>query len=239
MKLKVLSSSSKGNCYILETHGEALIIEAGVPMAQIKQALNFNTYLVNGCLVSHRHKDHSGHVHEVVRAGIDVYAPGDVFWYSHNRNRPVVPGKGFLAGRFKVMPFEVEHDVPCFGYHVEHPEMGRLVFMTDTYMSKYTFSKVNHWLVEANYSDGILEESVINGHAHSSMKHRLMTSHMELSQTINMLKANDLSHARNIILLHLSDGNSNEKEFIQEVVEQTGKMVYAASKGLEVDLSIH
>ena len=42
MKLKVLGSSSAGNCYILESDTEALIIEAGLPFMEVKKALNFN-----------------------------------------------------------------------------------------------------------------------------------------------------------------------------------------------------
>jgi ribonuclease BN (tRNA processing enzyme) len=51
------------------------------------------------------------------------------------------------------------------------------------------------------------------------------------------LKRNDLSQVNNIILIHLSDGSSNEARFIREVTEQTGKRVFAADKGIEVELS--
>ena len=39
MKLNVLGSDSNGNCYILQTDTEALIIEAGVRMPDVKKAL--------------------------------------------------------------------------------------------------------------------------------------------------------------------------------------------------------
>lgn len=37
MVLKVLGSSSQGNCYILENRDEALIIEAGVRFIEVKR----------------------------------------------------------------------------------------------------------------------------------------------------------------------------------------------------------
>ena len=43
MVLKVLGSGSSGNCYILESDTEALIIEAGVPFLDVKKALDFPT----------------------------------------------------------------------------------------------------------------------------------------------------------------------------------------------------
>jgi hypothetical protein len=38
MVLKVLGSSSKGNCYILENSQEALIIEAGISFSKVRSA---------------------------------------------------------------------------------------------------------------------------------------------------------------------------------------------------------
>lgn len=52
--LKILNSSSKGNCYIIETSTENLIIECGVAYKNIKNALNENKNTV-GCLISHHH----------------------------------------------------------------------------------------------------------------------------------------------------------------------------------------
>ena len=41
MKLKIISTGSQGNSYILENENEALIIEAGVRFIEIKKALSF------------------------------------------------------------------------------------------------------------------------------------------------------------------------------------------------------
>ena len=49
-----------------------------------------------------------------------------------------------------------------------------------------------------------------------------------------MLSANDLSKVNNIVLIHLSDSNSNEKQFVKEVYELTGKNVCAAYNGMEI-----
>ena len=42
MKLKIISTGSQGNCYILENEQEALIIEAGVKFIEVKKAICFN-----------------------------------------------------------------------------------------------------------------------------------------------------------------------------------------------------
>lgn len=74
MVLKVLGSSSHGNSYILENDREALLLEAGVRFASVKQALDYNITKVVGCLITHEHKDHAGYINEVLKATVPVYA---------------------------------------------------------------------------------------------------------------------------------------------------------------------
>lgn len=140
-------------------------------------------------------------------------------------------------GSFKILPFDVHHDVPCVGFVIEHPEMGKLLFATDTMMLEYRFDGLNHIMIEANYSDDILEKNIDNGVVRSVMKDRLMTTHLSLENAIGMLKANDLSNVNEIILIHLSDNNSDVLTFRDAVVRATGKPVYIAKKGLEVEVN--
>lgn len=55
MKLSVLASGSRGNCYVIQNKDEALIIECGVRMSVIKKSLNFDISKVVGVLISHEH----------------------------------------------------------------------------------------------------------------------------------------------------------------------------------------
>lgn len=55
MYLKVLSSNSSGNCYILESENDVLILEAGVSFSAVKEALNFNISKIRGVCISHEH----------------------------------------------------------------------------------------------------------------------------------------------------------------------------------------
>jgi phosphoribosyl 1,2-cyclic phosphodiesterase len=49
-----------------------------------------------------------------------------------------------------------------------------------------------------------------------------------LEQVKEFLKANDLSKVQQIVLIHLSDGNSDEALFKTEIQKLTGKPVYVA-----------
>jgi len=52
-----------------------------------------------------------------------------------------------------------------------------------------------------------------------------------------MLSANDLSQVNNIVLIHLSDSNSDEIQFQNEVSELTGKNVTVASNGMTINFN--
>lgn len=239
MILKVLGSSSQGNCYILENEKEALIIEAGVRFVELKKALGFDIRKVSGCLITHQHNDHAKYIKAMVESGFPTLAPEEVWrakGVTGSRAYCIERGKGYRFGRFKVLPFDACHDVPCVGYLIDHPETGRIMFLTDSCMCEYVFPGLNQVMIECNYSDAKLVEAINAGRTLPSQRERLMTSHMELNTCKGFLCANDLTNVANIILLHLSDNNSDEKHFVSEIERQTGKVVYAAHTGLEIEL---
>ena len=103
-------------------------------------------------------------------------------------------------------------------------------------MFEYRLPNLNHVMIEANYSDAILQQNIDRGFMPPSMRSRLFSSHMELETTKEVLRTTDLSAANEVILLHLSDGNSNAKGFAEEVRQIAGKPAYIARAGLEVNL---
>ena len=52
-----------------------------------------------------------------------------------------------------------------------------------------------------------------------------------------VLQANDLSKVNNIVLIHLSPGNSNAIAFKQGIKCLTGKNVHIADKGVVIDFN--
>lgn len=240
MELKILGSSSSGNSYILETKDEALLIEAGINFMNVKKALNFQLKKVVGCLISHRHNDHAKHIRKIAEYGIYTLALDDVIEskeVSGNRVKAISFGKGYKFGKFKVIPFPAHHDVPCVGFLIDHPESGRIMFLTDSCECEYVFPKLNHILVECNYYDKKLIENIKNGNTIEYQRYRLQNSHMELSSCKEFLRNNDLSTVTNIVLLHLSNDNGDEPLFVSDIQKLTGKEVYAAKPGLNIELT--
>lgn len=237
MKLIVLGSSSKGNGYILTTGEEALIIECGVPFSAAQKALNFNVSSVVGILVSHRHGDHAKYLPDYAKLGVKVFAGEDVL--SGNENGVTIDGpmcKTSMGG-FNVVAFEVAHDVPTHGFHIQHPDMGNTLFLTDTYLCEYVFPDLSNILIEANFSDEILRSNLQKGITPRFVADRVWESHMEIETTKEVLKAHDLTKLVNIVLIHLSDHNSDADMFEREISGIAGRPVHVARKGLTLNLS--
>ena len=243
MVLKCLGSGSSGNCYLFEASDGVLILECGIPFIEIKKALRFQLNGVLGCVISHEHKDHSKCLKDLLRSGIKVLALPEVFDSQQVSNRvfckELHPMHGYQVGGFKIFCLSVAHDVPCLGFVIEHREIGKLLFITDTMMLEYRIPKLNHIMIEANYADDILQYDIDNGIVPSSLRNRLMHSHMEIETTKGILRANDLSAVSEIILVHLSGNNGDARRFAKEISETAGKPTYIAKSGAEFNLSMY
>ena len=242
MRLTVLGSNSLGNGYILEAVQEALVVETGVRLSEYKKALGWRLNKVAGAIVTHEHNDHAGHLSDFVKAGIKVYALPDVFAAHGLMGMPftnvIQPRHTFKVGGFKVMAIGVHHDCPCVAYLIEHEEMGKLLFVTDTMEFNYRIPNLRHIMLEANYADDILNERIESGLVPPSMRPRLLKSHLEIEATKAILSRQDLSGVNKIILIHLSDGNSDERRFVDEVQKQTLIETVVAKAGMQTDISI-
>lgn len=237
MKLKILGSSSKGNCYVLENETEALILECGISFIEVKKAIDFNLQKVAGCLITHEHKDHCKAINEVLKTSVPVYASAGTIQAMNGKGyhepHPLEAGKVYMIGRFKVLPFHTKHDcAEPFGYLIQHEETGNVLFATDTYYLPNRFQNLSNVLIEANYRLDILERNIAEGRIHKALRDRTLQSHMSFDTCRDALLSNDLKAVNNIVLIHLSDGNSNAVEFREGIHQATGKTVHIAEKGM-------
>ena len=242
MRLHIINSNSDGNCYLFtDNESNTLIVECGVRFERIKQAMDFDLNQVVGCIVTHEHGDHCKGVKDAVKSGIDIYATAGTikgFKFDHHRLNPITKGKAFNLGPFSVIAFDSHHDViePC-GFLIKHHEMGTTLFLTDTIYCDYQFPGLNNILIEANYSQDIIDEKLAGNRF---LRNRVIQSHMSVETCLETLQANDLSAVNNIVLIHLSDRNSDAKVFKQRIEDATLKTVSIATAGLTIDnFNIH
>jgi phosphoribosyl 1,2-cyclic phosphodiesterase len=182
-------------------------------------------------------------VNEFLKSGIDCFASQGT-WGNRVFNSDLLHEKvleknaGYVIGNFKVIPFETKHDAAeSLGFFINHPETGNILFATDTYYLPCTFSNLSNILIEANYRMDILEENTRSGRISAARRNRTLQSHMSYETCLKTLLANDLSKVNNIVLIHLSNDNSNALDFQEGVRKATGKTTHVADKGLVMDFN--
>lgn len=234
IEIRPLASSSKGNCYYITDGNSPLLLDIGISMKQIRQGLGVSLTDVQGAFVTHEHKDHCKAVADVAKAGIDVYMSAGTritLGVTGHRIIDVRAGEQFTVGSWMVLPFDAQHDsAEPLGFLLASRMGEKLLYLTDSYYCKYTFSGLTHIMLECNHSYEILDRNVESGHLPPEMKKRLIKSHFSLENVIKFLQANDLSRVKEIWLIHLSDGNSDADLFKRAVQGLTGKPVYIAAE---------
>ena len=229
MIIKTLATGSSGNCYLIDDGHTQILIECGITFKNIQRKLNFETSNISACLISHSHKDHCKGIQGVLNASLDCYTSkitASEIGIEHNRMKLYANKKAFKVGTFTILPFDVKHDVENHGFLIQSESGSKLLFATDTYYIKYKFKGITHLMIEANYSEAILNENIKFGHIHEFLGSRIKSSHFSLENLLVFLKANDLSKVQEIHLLHLSDTNSDAALFKSEVQKRTGKLVF-------------
>lgn len=236
MKLKTISTGSVGNGYVLETDTEVLLIECGVKFSEIKKAIDFNVSKIKGCIITHEHGDHAKYANDLIKQGVDIYAtPGTLKALKLNTKNHRVHefiqdsnedwGSQKIGG-FTIKPFDINHDAAQpVGFLIYHPECGTTLYLTDTSYSNHIFNGLNNLIIESNYSDEILEKKL---YSNTFLRDRIIGSHMSLETLLELLGKNDLRNVNNIVLIHLSDSNSNAVEFKNSVQKATNCNVTVA-----------
>lgn len=231
MNITVIASGSSGNAYRIDDGETSLLLDAGIPLKLIKQALNFRVRDLGGCLITHAHGDHAKAAGDLAKAGVDIYTSRgtlDACRLTGHRMKAVEALKEINIGTFAVLPFDVQHDAPePLGFLMTSRSTGeKLLYFTDTYYLKYRFTGLTHIMGECNYSMDIIEKSVRNGYIPPELVPRLIKSHMSLDHFLDLLRANDLRKVKQIYLLHLSNNNSDAGRFKEAVQRLTGTEVY-------------
>ena len=241
MKLITIGTGSSGNCYAMKSStGEILLIEAGIQAKKIIERIDFNIGNISGCLISHEHGDHAKGVQGLISYGVKIYATKGtrekIGAMDYHSGVTMHYEKEVQIGTFQVIAFEIEHDAeePA-GFLINHPECGKVLFLTDTMYSRYRFKNLNQIIIEANYEKSILDNNLTGDM--EFLRNRIVTSHMSIDTCERILSENDLRFVQNIVLIHLSDSNSNEAEFMRRINDLTGIKTHVSSAGMEIELS--
>jgi phosphoribosyl 1,2-cyclic phosphodiesterase len=241
MQLEIFATGSRGNSYILkDNEGRMLMLDCGISMQDVHRAVGFNPAALDACLVSHAHFDHLKSAKEMLKLYMPVYMSeptaelGGIDMQSSTL-RLIGASTTLRMGKWVVKPFETFHDADgSLGYLIRHVEEDiNICYVTDTGYIQYVFPKLHILLTECNYVDEVIDD---NKDEIGDRYLRLKETHLSLHRLKSYLSKVDKEYLRQIVLLHLSDSNSNAEQMQKELHEQTGVDVHIAEAGMTLKL---
>lgn len=239
VEILTLDSGSQANCYLIKHEGQTLIIDCGVHITTIKKALNYDFSNVVGCILSHEHKDHSKSAKELRDLGVKIYSSAgthvEIYLFAGYQD-VIQSGQTIRLGNFKIAAFDIQHDCKQpLGFLIEINNK-RLLFCTDTCYIKYKFENINLFMIEANFSEETVKNKMEKTPDNYRLYERVYTNHFSLEKCVAFLKENISSVTEKIILLHLSNRNSDKKKFIETVQNEINKPTFVAETGLYITI---
>lgn len=246
MKLRVEATGSRGNCYVLEEENYHLILDAGISYKALCRSDGFDLQKTVGCLVTHEHMDHASGAEDMVAAGIDLHMSRGTMEHVFEKDSPLIAhvnvhlaGDLFDAGPWTVKAFYTHHDsAEPFGYLLRHKVISmNVLYMTDTSYCEHEIPGLTHIIVECNYCLDILDRQSERGNINGKLKARIKSNHMALETLVAWIEGQRLHALEKIILVHLSDSNSDAARMKEEIQEATGIDTVIADAGQLIELS--
>ena len=239
MKIECAGTGSTGNCYILtDKKGNQCVLDCGVSYKKLLKADLINDR-PDLALVTHKHKDHSGHIKDFTDRGIPVFVPMQVKLDGYASSYLVDALMRDKEGRYakeavetwQFFPFRIDHEknVENVGYIVYSSVNDEgVVYITDASSISYgsvTLNKkpLSEFIIEVNYDDETLERNVKK--TGDQNLYRQAKRHMSLKKAVRWLSLQDLSGCSSIHVCHMSDRNCNEEKVKRTLKERFGKEI--------------
>lgn len=215
MILKTIATGSSGNCHaLIADTGEILLLDLGENEKKIKKGIGWRISDVVGAIVTHKHADHSKSVNDFERMGVPVLKP-----YENGSDIGLKNISGFKIQAFDLTTIDGRwthtdadgEPCPCYGFLIEHKEMGRMIYITDTAIVKWRFKNINHILLGVNYDKDMICPD------REGKKNHIFGGHMEIETACEFVKANNSDSLHNVIMCHLSADNADADKFIERM----------------------
>lgn len=235
IKFLCLGSGSSGNSYFLTTGNTSILIDAGLNMRTMRNALKPNGVdvdSIDAVFVTHDHADHIKAVGNLANdLDIPIFTTPEVH-LGINRNycvtskltekhvRYINKGETIRLGEFAVTAFEVPHDSSdCVGYRVEGGDTT-FCLITDvghvTPVIEQEVSRANYLVLESNHDVNML----MMGPYPSYLKGRIRSGrgHLSNDTTARLIAEHGTPELKRVWLCHLSEEN-NHPELARKTVE--------------------
>lgn len=249
MKFLSLGSGSSGNCYLLLTENDGLMIDAGVGTRKLRKYLRdygVPFTAIRRILVTHDHADHVKYAGAVSKMfGLPVYATQAVHGGIDSNvcvkkkvEKPLrhclEKGQTMLMGDFRVSPFGVPHDsTENVGYEIVADGVTFCLITDAGHVTEEMAEHIAHadyLVLEANHDEAMLESGPYPRHLKSRI--RCGTGHLSNTNCGLAIVANASPTLHRVWLCHLSAENNRVELALQTVTD------LLASHGIDTDKKV-
>lgn len=131
------------------------------------------------------------------------------------------------------MGLPVPHgDCPNFAYWIKLPDGQTVLFGTDLQEMPYNIKGISTLMLECNYCDETVLDNLCSGANINSRP----DNHLSLEKALETTRRLYSPKMNKVVLLHLSDGNSDENLIKRRFKEKLGIDVQIAISGLNICL---
>lgn len=249
MRVCSLASSSKGNCNIVYTDNEILVVDMGITLKDLEEKflrLKLDANNIVGVLVSHEHSDHTKGILSLVRKyNVPVYCHYDSVDGVINKTKISslcinrFSDNEFKIGSFKVSCFKVCHDVCCVGFNIV--ESGNKVsIVTDLghttkeiverlYDSRLVILEANHdekMVVASTKYPAVLKRRILSDHGH--------LSNISSAKVVAQLAQHNV---KQIVFAHLSEENNTPALCYSTICEYLNSVGVVPEVNIKLDIA--
>jgi len=204
----VLGSSSSGNSVFVQVDKTQILLDCGFSYKKIRLKLaSINRAPANIGAMFISHNEHGDHFQ-----GVPVFKKKhpNVAIYSHDLQH----GKAIIFGCAVVIPFNLDHDVPCMGFVVQDNTGNKLAYITDTGTipceSLEYLLDCKAVIIECNHDLETLENCSYD----NNLKKRIRKTHLRNEQARDLLYSIEWNGLEAVVAYHLSD-NANNVELVK------------------------
>lgn len=211
MKIKMISSGSKGNSYLIKTTKDNYyLLDFGVSISKVKKIIDINK--IKAIFITHIHNDHILGL-KTLNIDIPIISKGQTKEYlKDNYKLNLLDDDINTFEDISFEFFELSHDVQNYGIILKNKN-NELVYITDTgYIPKkyYSFLKNKDvYLIESNYDD----KMILNSEYPYYLIQRIIsdTGHLSNYQTSKFLLNTVGKNTKKVLLIHLSEHNNTNE----------------------------
>jgi phosphoribosyl 1,2-cyclic phosphodiesterase len=217
-----LNSGSNGNCYYIESKGEAVLVDAGLSCRETEKRmtrLGLDIKNVKALFISHEHSDHIRGVEGISKKhSIPVYITEATLKQSRlgilkELVRCFNPHEAVSIGGLKIVSFPKQHDaIDPHSFLVEGEGVTIGVFTDIGVVCDHVahhFKQCDAVFLDANYDEDMLDQGPYPVYLKTRIKSE--KGHLSNVQALELMRAHKSAGLSHLFLSHLSkDNNSPE-----------------------------